>query len=130
MTYNNNLRLRKQDNDPVMRTRRAARKNAAAKPTVRKISIVIEKDGRRSNHELFFNGQRLTLREMYKIGFLGDIRFEGYGGITEPAEVEAGPIGEFEGDIVGKFVFRIRRTGAQAGYPIKAKVVKFNYVIY
>lgn len=93
-------------------------------PYVTKIEVAISRNGNITKHPLYFD-EKLTLKEMYNVGFLGDIEFEHPSGVIEKAELEAGPVGSFEGDIVGRFVFRLARVGSEI--PLDAHVVKFNF---
>lgn len=93
-----------------------------------KIILHVARGDKVSQHELFFDHDPLTQQEMYCNGFLGDMYFKGEGIKTEKAEVEAGPVGEFEGDKVGKFVFRIKIFDDLAIQ--NAHVVKMNFSTY
>lgn len=92
---------------------------------VTKIIITIERNSVTTKHPLYFGTKELSLKEMYQNGFLGDINFEHPSGVIENAELEAGPIGSFDGDEVGKFVFRLTRVGK--GPSLNARVKKMNF---
>lgn len=99
---------------------------ASTQDYVLKMLITIERDGVRTTHPLFFSHDPLPVSEMYSRGFLGDIEFYRAGGVIEKAELEAGPKGEFEGDTIGRFVFKVVNPNTKQ--PIGAKVVKFNFL--
>ncbi|MBQ9173727.1 MAG: hypothetical protein IJ161_08375 [Bacteroidales bacterium] len=101
-------------------------KNVPKETFVSKMIFTITYNGKTEKHCTEFDENELSLKEMYKIGFLGDIEFRHGGGLVEKADLEAGPIGAFKGDEVGRFVFRITRVSD--GKPINAHVVKFNFV--
>ena len=71
---------------------------------------VTDSEGRHTRHELTFDDDPLSLREMYSRGFLGELEFVTPDGKVENVELEAGPAGEFEGDVIGQFVFRFNNT--------------------
>ena len=85
------------------------RRKASVERYIEKITLTImDGKGNLSRHDLYFDQEPLTLKEMNERGFVGDLELKNKGGIMIPAEVEAGPIGEFSGDIVSKHVFRIK----------------------
>lgn len=93
---------------------------------VAKIEIYIERDGVVSRHPLYFDeNDPLTLKEMYNEGFLGDIEFHHPGGKVENIELIAGPATDFDGDVVGRFAFRLVKPGTKT--PVAGKVKKFNF---
>ena len=92
---------------------------------VTKMEITIERNGIATKHPLFFDHDPIKVKEMYSQGFLGDIEFNHPEGVVEKAELEAGPVGEFDGDKVGKFVFKL--TNPKTKEPLGAKVTKFNF---
>ena len=87
--------------------------------------LAIEHDGHVTTHELHFDKNELPLEEMYKLGFLGDLDLVRPDGTIDEAEVEAGPAGSFDGHVVGRFAFQIRRPTGET-VP-GAHVVKFNF---
>lgn len=95
---------------------------------VSKVTLQLERNGIITKHELYFDKEPLSVKEMYNNGFLGDIEFHHAGGLIEKAEIEAGPKGEFEGTVHGAFVFKVRMLSPHAQY--QPKVVKFNYNVY
>lgn len=112
------------------KTARAPKTKASSRPApketfVKKMIVTVSRNGRLSKHELYFNQEPLSLKEMYNVGFLGDLEFCHPGGIIEKAELEAAPLGEFNGDVVGRFVFKITKPGTDI--TMNANVVKFNF---
>lgn len=93
---------------------------------VDRMVITIERGGVVTRHPLYFDDDDpLTLKEMYNEGFLGDIEFSHPGGIVEKAELIAGPAKDFEGDVVGRFAFRLVYPNSKTPFP--ARVKKFNF---
>lgn len=118
------------DQTPV-RVLRPRKKSAAdsktSQPTiVRQVTVAIRRGNTTTKHEIVFDNEPLSLKEMYSVGFIGDLEFRHPSGILEKGEVEAGPKGEFEGDEIGRFVFRVKML--DAGSPQDAHVVKFNFM--
>lgn len=112
---------------PMTRQRLPVAKKSAPTPTiVTKIEVSIEREGVVTRHPLYFDKKDpLTLKEMYNDGFLGDIEFNHPGGIVEYVELIAGPASDFEGDVVGRFAFRLVKPGTKI--PVPGKVKKFNF---
>lgn len=107
--------------------RRRAEPARSSKPElVRRITVTLSRNGRKSQHNLYFDNDRLTLRELYEVGFLGDIEFRDTNGILEKAELEAGPFGEFQGDRIGRLAFRVRML--DPANKDEVHVVKFYYI--
>lgn len=107
----------------TLRPRR--QKEEKKKTYVKRAVLVIERDGRLTSHEIYFDRDQLPLDEMYRLGFLGDLDLDRPDGTTEEAEVEAGPADTFDGDAVGRFAFQVRFLTGEA-VP-DAHVVKFNF---
>lgn len=113
----------------ILRSRRKV--NLEQKPRVQKKETFIDKitlsvlyGGKVNVHVLEFEEEPLTLKEMYNNGFLGDLELP-IGDKIHPAEVEAGPVGQFNGTILGRFVFRIQDPVTKVPEP--ARVVKFSF---
>lgn len=117
--------ISKSNNKLALQKSQLGKRKISGQDLVLKMLITIERNGVRTTHPLSFSHDPLPISEMYAIGFLGDIEFEHQGGIIEKAEVEAGPKGEFDGDVVGRFVFKV--VNRETKNPIDAKVVKFNF---
>lgn len=116
------LRPRKKDNKRTVTTMKPPPKPAI----VAKIEIYIERDGVVTRHPLYFDdNDPLTLKEMYNEGFLGDIEFRHPEGKVENVELIAGPATDFDGDVVGRFAFRLVKPGTKT--PVAGKVKKFNF---
>ena len=92
--------------------------------TVKSITLLIEHRTRLSSHRVIFDGthgsDRLTLSELHRHGFIGEIDLTGaYGRIIE-AEVDCDPK---EGRGYG-FTFKV--TNARTGVPIRAKIIRYE----
>lgn len=92
---------------------------------VTKITLSVSRENKTTKHEIYFDEEPLTLREMYEDGFLGDLEFLNDDGSVRPAELVAGPKGEFDGDVVSHFVFLIRDPETKE--PMDAHVRQFNF---
>lgn len=89
------------------------------------MEVTIEYNGIIRIHPLDFSGENLSLKEMYNTGFVGELDLPEPDGSNREAEVEAGPIGQFPGEILGRFVFRVYDARTKA--MIKAKIIKFSF---
>lgn len=101
------------------------RKNHGGQSLVDRIQLVISYRKKEQTHDILFDEVYLTPQEMYSRGFLGDIELPRKEDAPIEATVEAGPIGEFNGNEVGNFVFRVYET--QSLKPINAKVMAYSY---
>ena len=91
---------------------------------ITEITLLIERyPGKVSRHGLLFDD--LTVEEMYKDGFCGPIEFQTKKG-TETAELLAGPAGEFDGQRLGQFVYRLSDPETGDRFPGKIKRMSFK----
>ena len=75
---------------------------------VKSMDITIDYIGHSiDKHHLDFSEDPLTLKEMYGRGFLGELDLVRKDGSVIDAELEAGPVGQFSGEQLGRFVFRV-----------------------
>lgn len=110
---------------------RPRRKNLATtskteKPNqVKEVFFTIEYNGKIQQHAVVFDKEPLTLKEMYNNGFIGEVILTSPEGVNFYADVIAGPVGEFEGTKIGRFVFKVCEYKTKT--PIPALVKKFNF---
>lgn len=92
--------------------------------TVKSITLLIDHKARLSSHRVIFDGahgsDRLTLSELHRYGFIGEIDLPGANGRIIEAEVDCDPK---DGHGPG-FTFKV--INARTGVPIKAKIIKYE----
>lgn len=123
-TQKNGLRPRKKSTEQLM----AAIKQPARPQNhfVKKMILTINYKGLIEKHELYFEEEPLSLKEMYNVGFVGDLELKEANGGIRIADVDAGPVGQFKGDEVGRHVFRIIEPKSKSVIE-GAHVIKFNF---
>ena len=91
---------------------------------VKSITLIIDYNTRLSSHQVIFDGahgsDRLTLSELHRYGFIGEIDLPSGDGRIFEAEVDCNPKGEYGSG----FTFKI--TNAKTGVPMKAKIVRYE----
>ncbi len=93
-----------------------------------KIILTVQEKFKRSEHELYFDNEPLSKKEMLERGFVGELLFEENNEIIRRAELEAGPVGEFPGKTVGRLVFKIMDADGKVIPDLQ--VVSFKYIIF
>lgn len=93
---------------------------------VKSMDITIDYVGHSLNkHHLDFTEDPLTLKEMYNRGFLGELDLLRKDGSVIEAELEAGPVGQFNGQVLGRFVFKV--FDPQTGRQHNVRILKFSF---
>lgn len=89
-----------------------------------------DRNGTVLRHPLVFDREPLTLKEMYRRGFLGDLEFIHEDGSVSVEELEAGPVGDFDGVQVGRFVYRFNNSPYCNRLGVKVTKMQFTKDTY